>query len=152
VLNVVFRPIDEAMNEVASTYGALYTRYMDDLAFSGMHVLAGLDRDVRRVLRQFGYRSNSAKRRTWGPNDPHTITKIVVSTTLNPTPEFLATLVAHLCSVEAGSCRLTEKQLRGKINWVRDLNPPLGRSLEMRLGRTRRIATMLASTGAGAGC
>jgi len=139
VLNVVFRPIDEALIEVASAHDAVYTRYMDDLAFSGMRPLKGLDGDVCRVLSRFGYGSNSAKRRVWGPADPHTVTTIVVSTTLNPTPEFLRALSAELDSLEAGSCRLTQDQLRGKINWVKDVNQALGHSLEQRVGRGTRV-------------
>jgi RNA-directed DNA polymerase len=139
VLNVVFRPIDEALIEVASAHDALYSRYMDDLAFSGMHPLKRLDRDVCRVLSRFGYGTNSAKRRVWGPADPHTVTKIVVSTSLNPTPEFLRALSAQLDSLEIGNCRLTYEQLRGKINWVKDVNQALGRSLEQRIARSNRV-------------
>jgi RNA-directed DNA polymerase len=141
VLNVVFRPIDEALADVARAYDAVYTRYMDDLAFSGNRPLGGLDRGVERVLRQFGYRGNSKKRRVWGPNDRHTVTKIVVNTKLNPEPEFLHALSMHLTRLEAGNCQLTEAQLRGKINWVTSLDKELGRSFAKRLDRRSRAIT-----------
>jgi RNA-directed DNA polymerase len=134
ILDLVFSPIDERLLELAAIYGATYTRYMDDLAFSGDQSLDGLRRRVGRALRDFRYSSNQRKCRVWGPNDPHTVTKIVVNTTLNPTPEFLEALTTHLCQLEAGNCRLTQAQLRGMVNWVSRLNPLLGKRLASRLG------------------
>lgn len=145
VLNVVFRPIDEVLMEAAARRGAIYTRYMDDLAFSGSVPLDGLDREVIRILRRFGYRSNPAKRRVWGPNDPHTVTKIVVSTTLNPTPEFLKALTQHLVRMRTGQCQLTDAQIRGKINWVAEVNRVLGRTFERQRRRSVAMATHTAN-------
>jgi hypothetical protein len=133
ILDIVFSPIDERLLELAANYGATYTRYMDDLAFSGDQSLDGLHRRVSWALRDFRYKSNQRKCRVWGPNDPHTVTKIVVNTTLNPTPEFLEALTIHLCQLEAGNCRSTPAQLRGMVNWVSRLNPPLGQRLDARL-------------------
>jgi RNA-directed DNA polymerase len=130
VLSIVFRPIDKALHEVAESYGALYTRYMDDLAFSGDHSLDGLAREAARILRRFGYRSNPDKRRVWGPDDQHTITKIVVNTSLNATQEFLDALTMHLAQLKKGECNLTTSQLRGKLNYVTDLKRLHGRELD----------------------
>jgi RNA-directed DNA polymerase len=135
VLDLVFRPIDDSLSTLAAKYGSVYTRYMDDLAFSGAAPQTGLIQKVGRVLRHSGYRSNPLKTRAWGPGNQHTVTNIVVTTTLNPTPEFLKALTHHLTQLVIGSCRLTEQQLRGKIRWVTTLNPQLGRTLENRLRR-----------------
>jgi hypothetical protein len=105
---------------------------MDDLAFSGPIPLTGLDREISQVLRQFGYQINLSKRRVWGPSDRHTVTGIVVDTTLNPTPEFLRDLTRLLIGLNDGDCRLTATNIVGKINWVTSLNPVLGAALRRR--------------------
>lgn len=138
VLDVIFRPIDEALNQVALAYDAIFTRYVDDLAFSSVHSLAGLPREVSLLLRDFGYRSNPSKCRVWGPSNPHTVTGIVVTSTLTTSREFLGALSEHLTRLKHGNCRLTESQIRNKINWVSSLDPVRGRSLLRRLGRNSR--------------
>src|SRR5688572_26526417 len=140
ILDLVFRPIDESLSTLAGSYGSIYTRYMDDLAFSGNEPLTGLIQKVGRILKRAGYRSNPLKTRAWGPGNPHTVTSIVITTTLNPTPGFLKALTDHLTSFAAGSCRLTIQQLRGKIRWVKSLNPQLGGILENRLRRHLDVA------------
>jgi RNA-directed DNA polymerase len=140
VLNLVFMPIDEALIGLALTYGATYTRYMDDLTFSGPEVLTDLLPKATAILKRFGYKVNASKTRSWGPADPHTITKIVLGTTLNPEPEFLADLVTILRKCEAGDTSVSLPEIRGKIDWIRQLNPSLAKPLLRRfavLGKHR---------------
>lgn len=137
VLNIVFLPIDKALQKLATARGGNYTRYMDDLAFSSNDSLKGLARDALRELRRFGYKSNDAKRRVWGPGEAHLVTKIVVTTTLNPDPEFLKDLSHHLFLLKSGDCSLSTEQLVGRVGWVKALNKALGARLERQLRSAR---------------
>lgn len=132
IQNVVFRPIDDALLELANSHSASYTRYGDDMAFSSDQPLHRLDRRAVRVLRRFGYGTNEAKCHVWGPSDRHTLTKIVVNSSLSATPEYLKSLGKLLSALRSGDCRLTDDQIRGKIAWVSALDPDLGRLLERR--------------------
>ncbi|MGH7624803.1 MAG: reverse transcriptase family protein, partial [Gemmatimonadaceae bacterium] len=89
VLNLVFTRTDFALTELAERHDATYTRYMDDICFSANHAMLGLRREADRTVRNGGFRLNMEKFRSWGPSDPHTITKIVVTSTLNPEPAYL---------------------------------------------------------------
>lgn len=136
VLDIVFDPIDAAFCQLAKEKDAVYSRYMDDLAFSGRSQLEKLSKDVVRRLRQFGYGTNPDKRRVWGPSDVHTITKIVLNTTsLNPTREYMSAIVSSLRQLKKGDCPLSRRQLKGMVSWVSMLNPTLGASLGAQLGR-----------------
>lgn len=135
VLDLVFKRIDAELQRLAQSRGATFTRYMDDLAFSGNRSLASLGKDATKILKKFGYRTRASKLRVWGPSEPHTVMSVVVSTTLNATPEFVAELAKYLRQVEVGNCRLSESQLLGKVDWIKSLNRSLGIDLERTLGK-----------------
>ncbi len=140
VLNLVFAPVDETLTRLASKYGAIYTRYMDDLAFSSDTPLNGLIRDAEKVIRSSCYRVNMRKRRLWGPEDRHTVTKIVVTSTLNPEPEYLSALAEEIKKSRMGSSSLTFNQLAGRIAWIQALDPALGQRLRRSLSRSQVVA------------
>jgi RNA-directed DNA polymerase len=137
ILDIVFRPIDHALTSMAIERETKYTRYMDDLAFSSNEPLMGLIPMVNRLLGTNGYSSNPSKVRKFGPDEPHTITKIVINTTLNPTPEFLRALYEQLRRFENRKL-ISAESLKGKIEWVRQLNPGLGRILLQQLANATR--------------
>jgi hypothetical protein len=148
ILNIVFRPIDEGLIVVANRHHAIYTRYMDDLAFSGMRSLAGLDRHASRLLRTFGYRSNPKKRRIWGPGDRHTLTKIQLGTSLRADDHCIETLNDQLCAFREGDNAPDLEEVQGRIAWVMQLNRAQGRTFERELRRI--IATRDRTVSAGA--
>ncbi len=130
VMNLVLRNVDSELESLAKNDQIVYTRYMDDLCFSGNRDLSFLIPQVKRILRQHSFKVNSNKVKIWGPEGQHTVTKIIVSTELNPNPEFLAALTNELKKMEIGKGQLSLSQIRGKIEWVRTLNPRLGRELQ----------------------
>lgn len=129
VLNLVLDSMDEALLALAVAFSTTYTRYMDDLCFSCESPLDELRREATRIVRAHGFRINERKVRVWGPTDPHTVTKIVVTTTLNPEPEYLAALAREIALTSAGRGRLRDNQIEGQIAWIVALNPALGRTL-----------------------
>jgi RNA-directed DNA polymerase len=129
VMNIVLRALDEELNLLASSASVTYTRYMDDLCFSGATDLGHFATRCKAVLRRHGFATNALKNRVWGPDDPHTVTKIVVTTELNPSPEYVQALTHELLRLDLGTNLLTATQVRGQIAWVGKLNPRIGAKL-----------------------
>jgi RNA-directed DNA polymerase len=65
IANLVCRRLDTRLDALARRFGAAYTRYADDLTFSGdRDFIGGLKRfipTVRRIVREEGFRLNQAK-------------------------------------------------------------------------------------------
>ena len=126
ILNLVMAPIDDALSSLAEKFSATYTRYMDDLCFSANQPLADIVGPAAEILATGGYRINEAKKRVWGPNDPHTVTKIIVASSLQPNEEYLHDLTQELETYDPRAGALNKNQLLGKIAWVMQLNAELG--------------------------
>lgn len=145
VLNIVLRYVDAELAERARRAGAIYTRYMDDLCFSGPTELSSLVAYAKGALRRRGFRHNPAKCRAWGPGDPHTVTKIIVTTELNAQPEYIAALTDAIRDCRHDAAML--ERLRSQIAWVKALNPRSGHALERRLASAMsRAAELRASS------
>lgn len=129
LLNLVLVPLDSAIGQLVAPAGITYTRYVDDMTFSAGADMTSTIRCVEKLVREHGFRINTRKRRDWSPGRPATVTGIVLSTTLNPEPEFLDALASTLADLKRGECELTEAQIVGKIAWVEALNPALGRKI-----------------------
>lgn len=65
IANLVLRPFDEKLGAWCRARGVVYTRYCDDLAFSGT-ALDGVEERAEEGLRALGFRLNGAKRRCAG--------------------------------------------------------------------------------------
>ena len=61
IANLVLRPFDEKLGAWCRARGVVYTRYCDDLAFSGT-ALDGVEERAEEGLRALGFRLNGAKR------------------------------------------------------------------------------------------
>lgn len=59
--NLVFRPLDDAFSSFASEMDLAYTRYADDLTFSGERVCDDHLEAIRELLEQSGFVTNSRK-------------------------------------------------------------------------------------------
>jgi len=129
VMNIVLRDLDLELDALAAQAGVVYTRYMDDLCFSGEEDLYALATHSKVILHRHGFATNGIKNRVWGPGDPHTVTKIIVTTQLNAQPEFVQAVATELSRLGVGTSLLTPAQIRGQIEWVRALNPKQGARL-----------------------
>jgi hypothetical protein len=143
VMNIVLRGVDLELGALAAQANVVYTRYMDDLCFSGQDDLHALAGRAKIILRQHGFVTSAIKNRVWGPADPHTLTKIIVTTELNAQPEYVQAIATELSRLAIGTNVLNPAQIRSRIAWVRTLNPKVGTRLLKRwsgiLGRGRPI-------------
>jgi hypothetical protein len=133
LLNLVLADTDAELAALAAEYDSTYTRYADDLCFSADAPLHQLRRRAARILHVHGYQINDSKCRTWGPNDRHTITNILVDTALHPDPNYVRAVVELLRS---GGARLDS--VRGQVNWMVRLDPSIGQLLQRELSHYRR--------------
>lgn len=139
--NLVAYSLDRRLEAYAQAAGARYTRYADDLTFSGGPELATrtrmLIRGVETIVRQAGFRVNPAKTRQRRSDQRQVVTGIVVNETTNvPRRDFdLLKAIVHDCLVHgpAAANRHHHPDFRahllGRIAWVGALNPARGQRL-----------------------
>lgn len=79
--NIVFRPCDEVLSELADQFGLRYTRYSDDLFFSGGKQVdqAEFLARVERILFYHGFRMNKEKTRVLGQHRCQTVLGLTVN-------------------------------------------------------------------------
>ncbi len=145
--NILSHGLDSRLAGLARAVGARYTRYADDLTFSGdASIRAKLARAVPLIVQDAGFALNPAKTRQMPACARQSVTGLVVNQHLNISRRDFDHLkaVIHACS-DPADARLRDPvfcaQLSGKIGWARAVNPARGAKLEMLLDRAlnRRI-------------
>jgi RNA-directed DNA polymerase len=77
--NSVFRAIDENLSALAREYGMSYTRYADDLTFSGSSIPIDLEKRVKLLVGEGGYHLAHQKTRRMGQHQRQMVTGLVVN-------------------------------------------------------------------------
>ncbi|WP_433053490.1 reverse transcriptase family protein [Dactylosporangium sp. CS-033363] len=118
--------LDRRLHGLARSFGARYTRYADDLAFSGSFAPAGLLDAARRVIADEGFRVNAAKTRVRGRGDRQHLAGLVV----NESPAAARAEYDRLRAILHGAAHTGlhaanrtghpdfAAHLRGRIEWV----------------------------------
>ena len=79
--NLAFLPIDRALQDLAKGWDCIYTRYADDIAFSGDLPFHRKDmREVSKIVRQWGFHINYKKSRIIGSGGRQILAGLVVNT------------------------------------------------------------------------
>lgn len=83
--NISFRPVDENLTTLAKKWDCKYTRYADDLAFSGVRRFSSRDiASVGKILRYHGFAINESKSRRIGAGGRQLVTGLVVNRKAHP--------------------------------------------------------------------
>ena len=147
--NLAVRRLDSRLAGWADAAGAEYTRYADDLTFSGDAGLArradAFVRGAIRIVEDQGYQVNPRKTRVRGASTRQAVTGIVVNDRLNLQRREYDRLKAilHNCVEHgpAGQNRDGHPDLRahllGRITWAATLNPARGERLMAEFRRIR---------------
>lgn len=114
---------------------ANYSRYADDLTFSGARGIAhSLARSVSQIVQEEGFAINASKSRSMKRTSRQTVTGLVVNQHININRRDFDALKAiiHACGKPADR-RLYDATFResllGKIGWVETVNPNRGQKL-----------------------
>lgn len=139
--NLVAAPLDSRLAGLADRFGAGYTRYADDLTFSGDEAFAkrvsALLRYASEIAADEGFAFNAAKTRIMRRGARQRVTGLVVNSHINVERSQYDALKAtlHNCATTgpAGQNRDHRSDfaahLAGKVAWVEGVNPPRGAKL-----------------------
>ncbi len=145
--NLAIRRLDSRLTGWAAAVGATYTRYADDLAFSGGPDLAkradAFVRGARRIIEDEGHAANATKTRVRHQGVRQAVTGIVVNQRLNVARADYDRLKAtiHNCVVHGPHAQNHRQvddfraHLLGRISWVESLNAGRGERLRAEFAR-----------------
>lgn len=145
--NLAVRRLDSRLTGWAEKADASYTRYADDLTFSGNGDIArrpdAFIRGVRRIIADEGHIANPAKTRVRRQGTRQAVTGIVVNRhpnlSRNEFDRLKATL--HNCVIRGPATQNHSgasdfrAHLLGRISWVESLNPGRGAKLRREFSR-----------------
>ncbi|MBK0397850.1 RNA-directed DNA polymerase [Limibaculum sp. M0105] len=131
--------LDRRLAGLARRLGAAWSRYADDICFSGdPDIVAPLMAAVPGIVAEEGFRLNAAKTRVMRAQARQCVTGLVVNRHLNlPREEFdrLKAIIHRAAS--PGDARLADPRFRaalaGRIAWAEAVNPARGAKLRARL-------------------
>ena len=92
ITNIIMRDFDEKVGNWCEERGISYTRYCDDMTFSGEFEHSEVERFVKSELLKCGFVLNTEKTVAVGAGKRQTVTGIVVNKKLNLTSEYLRKL------------------------------------------------------------
>jgi len=143
--NLAAFALDVRLSAYAQTFGARYTRYADDLAFSGDRRLSRAAQPLRRavatIARDEGFALHPDKSQLMTRAGREVLCSVVVNQRLNvPREEYdrLKAILHHarhdgLDAANRDGVPEFRAHLEGRIAWIASLNPDRGRRLRERL-------------------
>ena len=145
--NIVCADLDRRLSGLAESIGLTYTRYADDITFSGEHnafregeaFRANLDR----IIRDEGFTVNGQKTRLQKRGSRQEVTGLTVCEKVNVSRRWLKRLRAQIHRMEAGGFTREEMLCaRGRLSWLRQVRgkDPAWEKLDQRLRRLERQA------------
>ncbi|HWA20785.1 MAG TPA: reverse transcriptase family protein [Caulobacterales bacterium] len=136
--------LDQRLSGLARRLGVNYSRYADDLTFSGDHAFArtmsGFLSTVETIVREEGFALNTSKTRVMHASSAQRVTGIVVNKHVNAARTDYDALKAilHNCKTSgdpAAQNRASHPDfklhLEGRIGWVEQINPHRGLKLRL---------------------
>ncbi|WP_156109619.1 reverse transcriptase family protein [Cryobacterium sp. MLB-32] len=145
--NLAIRRLDARLQGWAAAAGGTYTRYADDLAFSGGGQLArrpdAFVRGVQHIVIAEGHTANPRKTRVRRASVKQTVTGVVVNARTNMSRRDVDRLKAiiHNCVLHGPESQNTaahadfRAHLLGRLSWLESLNPERARTLRTEFRR-----------------
>ena len=127
--NLAFGPADEEILQLCEKHDLKYSRYADDLTFSGhQKITRKFLMLLEFVLRRHGFKINSAKTRFAGPGQARYVTGLVVNEKVHPNRELRRKLRAMFHRAEIDPLRYNPRsnELLGWASFVNSYDHELG--------------------------
>ena len=128
IANLSMTRVDIRLEGLALRHGLDYTRYVDDLTFSGPERLQKFRKLIQRIVEEEGFIVNPDKMFTMHSGMRQVVTKIVVNTKLNLAREDRKE-IRRSALQNAGlprQVRDNDYALRGRLSWAYSVNRTLG--------------------------
>ena len=137
--NLVLMRIDRRILRLKKIHGFNYTRWVDDLTFSGGIRLLQLRNLLRRIVEDEGFKVKPEKILTMLAKDRQVVTKLVVNNQVNLPREQrdeIRTAVKTYLATDEG----LPPQVAGRMHWLRAVNPGVGGNINAKvLAQKRQI-------------
>lgn len=136
--NLCAHALDRRLHGLARSLGAAYSRYADDLTFSGDRRIAPILRaTVPQIVAEEGFRLNPDKTRSSAAHQRQTVTGLTVNAFANTPRQTFDRLKATLHRLSRPDAPradpATLARLSGQIAWVEQVNPARGARLRAAL-------------------
>jgi RNA-directed DNA polymerase len=128
VCNAMLLRLDRRLAGFAKKNGLNFTRYADDLTFSGEMDRAAANKfriAISRIISDEGFVVNTAKTRLMGRGNRQSVTGVVVNQTLGLSRQERRRLraAAHQLRTKADTAKVTPAEFDGKVAYLSMLNP-----------------------------
>jgi retron-type reverse transcriptase len=136
--NIIFNKVDIALSELVDGKNIIYTRYADDLSFSGMKPIpVSFQRQVIRLLKTNGYFVQLKKSRLMGPAMRREVTGLTINEKVSLPRVRRRKLRAYFHDISLNPAAHSKKRTEalGFASWVKNHHPSEGRYyMEIALG------------------
>jgi len=127
IANLSMTRVDVRLEGLAVAQGFDYTRYVDDLTFSGPQQLKKFRGLIQRILKEEGFKVNPDKIFTMHSGMRQVVTKIVVNTKLNLAREDRNQIRQNALQNATLPKKIrNDSSLLGQLSWLQSVNPTLG--------------------------
>lgn len=129
IANLICRTLDKRLSALSSYFGASYTRYADDLTFSGNHDLQQIIPTVSQIISQEGFSVASNKSKVYGRASRQTVTGLVVNDRATVPREVRRNLRAAFHNLGTGKTTTWNHNLvnadflLGYLSYIRGVHP-----------------------------
>jgi len=126
--NLALLRIDSRIMRLTEQQGFDYSRWVDDLTFSGPERLLGFRHLLQRIIEDEGFKVKPDKTKTELARDRQTVTNFVVNTKVNLPREKRSAIKKEVMAACSSDLDLSPSTA-GKMYWLRAVNPEVGARL-----------------------
>jgi len=133
IANLSLRQLDKRILKLSRIHNFVYTRYVDDLTLSGSYRLLKFRRLIQRMVESEGFSVKPEKTVTMHSGVRQIVTKLVVNGKVNLSREQRNEIRKEILECLSVSGGEISASTRGRLAWLRSVNPGFGKKLESRL-------------------
>lgn len=130
--NLALAGVDARITKLQAQHGFAYSRWVDDMTFSGGRRIRKLRRLFQRIVEDEGFTVKAEKTKTELANERQTVMNLVVNTKVNLPREKRSAIRKEAMAAHLSGQELSASQT-GKVYWLRSVNPQIGVPLAKRV-------------------